>query len=150
MSCEMCSARRSTENIEVTLKRSLCFIGGAPWESWSVPYAAGVVGCRRFGPVLTSWRGAPRLRRQLENVTNGGLPQQDCAAGFRRVLGSSLTKFVRPSHHGCTCRSTAWLWRSRNDLRACRNSGRSIALPCPAPSSGLGEADAWKRNLAPA
>src|ERR1051326_9163707 len=36
MSCEMCSASRSTESIEVTLNRSLCFIGGAPWESYGV------------------------------------------------------------------------------------------------------------------
>src|SRR5258708_7920119 len=29
----MCRASRSTESIDVTLKRSFCFTGGAPWES---------------------------------------------------------------------------------------------------------------------
>ena len=37
MSCEMCRASRSTESIEVTLKRSFCFTGSAPWESDGIP-----------------------------------------------------------------------------------------------------------------
>src|SRR2546428_9077102 len=45
MSCEMCRASRSMESIEVTLKRSRCFTGGAPQESDGV-LAVYEMGCR--------------------------------------------------------------------------------------------------------
>src|SRR5713226_4852560 len=73
MSCEICRASRSTESIEVTLKRSFCFTGGAPWESYGIPIhdlcgpASAVYAC---ADCLT--RGAP-ARFECPSRTRAGV-----------------------------------------------------------------------------
>src|SRR5579862_832085 len=46
----MWRASRSTESIEVTLKRSFCFTAGAPWESCGYPYATCLAGFHQLRP----------------------------------------------------------------------------------------------------